>query len=545
MASVRHMSWLLAAALVIGCAGPLDPVPDPSHEPSQEPASQDPVSEDPSEEPSESPNTLVLAAPTELSLEEEGDGIVLTWKDNSVKEEGYLVEKEGPSSEKKYIPANSETWTDPSVEPGVWTYTVKAYKGLERGEGASVEYVKSTPARMSVSVQTSSYMAAVRVIIDDDGASGCKSGVCWSTQENPTVDSESWEYPKGLTTGKSYYALLRGLEQGVKYYVRAWARSAGNLYYSAQKQLILDEEPSALNAQWTEVKDYSLPSSVKLYKSSTSVTGSKVNMWRAEADFSAGDIELRTLKGGTSLKTLSAFVTSELKDEKVYVVTNGGYFFTPYGSYSYIVDRGNVLAKNVASLNREESYFVARGAFGLDENMTPSIWWVYNSTDTWAYDEPLPIYDGGPVLRPTADFPCDALVWEPYEAMGGGPVLVRDGRICFDFLKSSGGKYLSNTELFQSDIFASGLRAPRTAVGYKPDGKVVLLVADGRNSGGSAGLTLDELARIMKGLGCSDVLNLDGGGSTMMTVGSAPVLLNSPSDGKERAVYSYMAIVGK
>ena len=178
MASVRHLSWLLAAALVIGCAGPLDPVPDPSHEPSQEPASQDPVSEDPSEEPSESPSTPVLAAPTELSLTEEGDGIVLTWKDNSVKEEGYLVEKEGPSSEKKYIPANSETWTDPSVEPGVWTYTVKAYKGLERGEGASVEYVKSTPARMSVSVQTSSYMAAVRVIIDDDGASGCKSGVC-------------------------------------------------------------------------------------------------------------------------------------------------------------------------------------------------------------------------------------------------------------------------------------------------------------------------------------------------------------------------------
>lgn len=538
---------LVAVSLALACC---KPGAGAFEEPSAEPVSQDPVSEDPSagpsEDPSESPKTPVLAAPTELALAEQGDGIVLTWKDNSVKEEGYVVEKDGMGQTvKKYLAANSESWTDPEVTAGSWTYTVKAFKGTERGEGASVRYDKTESAKMSVSLQTSSYMAAIRVIIDSDGGTGCKSGVCWGTSDNPTVDGNNWEYSKGLTTGKSYYALLRGLDQGVKYYLRAWARSGGKLTYSAQKQFILDDEPDPLNPQWTEVRDYSLPQSVKLYKSSTSITGSKVNMWCAEADFSAGDIELRTLKGGTSLKTLSAFVTSELKDEKVYIVTNGGYFYSPYGSYSYIVDRGSVLAKNIASLNRENSYFVARGAFGLGEDMTPSIYWVYNSTDTWAYDEPLPIYDGGPVLKPAVDFPCEALVWNPYEAMGGGPVLVRDGRICFDYLKSSDGKYLSNSELFQSDIFAPGLKAPRTAVGYTAEGKVVLLVADGRNSGGSAGMTLDELARIMKGLGCTDVLNLDGGGSTMMTVGNGPVLLNAPSDGKERAVYSYMAIVGK
>ena len=541
---------ILMAALMVGCAGPIDPVPEPS----QEPVSQDPVSEDPSEEPSEdtseepseSPKTPVLAAPTELSLKEKGDGIVLTGKDNSFKEEGYLVEKAGAGdAEKKYIPANSETWMDASVEPGIWTYTVKAYRGMERGEGASVEYVKASQVKMTVTVQVSSYMAAVRVVIDDDGGTGCKSGVCWGTSNNPTVDGDSWEYSKGLKTGWSYYALLRNLEQGRNYYLRAWTRTGGKITYSAQKQFTLEEEPANLVASWTKLTDYSLPASIKLYKSTNTVTGYKVNMWYAEADFSGGDIELRTLMGGTSLKTISSFVTTELKNETVHIVTNGGYFYTPYGSYSYIVDRGNILARSVASLNRENSYFVARGAFGLDSQMNPSIYWVYNSSSTWAYDEPLPIYDGGPVLTPTAEFPCEALVWQPYEAMGGGPVLVRDCRICFDYLKSSDGKYLSNSELFQTDIYAPGLRAPRTAVGYKPDGKVILFVADGRNSGGSAGLTLDELARIMKGLGCSDVLNLDGGGSTMMTVGRAPVLLNSPSDGKERAVYSYMAIVGK
>ena len=124
-------------------------------------------------------------------------------------------------------------------------------------------------------------------------------------------------------------------------------------------------------------------------------------------------------------------------------------------------------------------------------------------------------------------------------------MLVKDERICFDFLKSSEGKYLSNCELFQTDIYGDTLRAPRTAIGYTADCKVVLFIADGRNSGGSAGLTLEEEARIMIGLGCTDVLNLDGGGSTMMTVGNAATLLNTPSDGQQRAVYSYVAIIGK
>ena len=72
-------------------------------------------------------------------------------------------------------------------------------------------------------------------------------------------------------------------------------------------------------------------------------------------------------------------------------------------------------------------------------------------------------------------------------------------------------------------------RNPRTAVGRRPDGTVLLVVADGRNQE-AAGLTMPELQLVMKALGCADAINLDGGGSTAMVVRGEVV--NHPSDNR-------------
>ncbi|MCX7716809.1 MAG: phosphodiester glycosidase family protein [Candidatus Sumerlaeaceae bacterium] len=62
-------------------------------------------------------------------------------------------------------------------------------------------------------------------------------------------------------------------------------------------------------------------------------------------------------------------------------------------------------------------------------------------------------------------------------------------------------------------------RAPRTAIGLRPDGTIVLAVVDGRaDLSHSVGVSLAELARLMQNLGCSDAMNLDGGGSSVMFV---------------------------
>lgn len=77
---------------------------------------------------------------------------------------------------------------------------------------------------------------------------------------------------------------------------------------------------------------------------------------------------------------------------------------------------------------------------------------------------------------------------------------------------------------------------PRTAVGYNADRtKLVLLVVDGRNSGGSAGVVSKVLADIMREVGCSDAMNFDGGGSSELYTRAFGVR-NVPSDGSERTV---------
>ena len=107
-------------------------------------------------------------------------------------------------------------------------------------------------------------------------------------------------------------------------------------------------------------------------------------------------------------------------------------------------------------------------------------------------------------------------------AVGGGPRLVRDGKI----------DVTSQQEQFKADV-AIG-RAPRTAIGVTDDGKLLLVAVTGRQAYHSVGVTLEELADIMVELGAKDAMNLDGGGSSTMVV--RDFVMNTPSDGRERKV---------
>jgi exopolysaccharide biosynthesis protein len=83
-------------------------------------------------------------------------------------------------------------------------------------------------------------------------------------------------------------------------------------------------------------------------------------------------------------------------------------------------------------------------------------------------------------------------------------------------------------------------------------GRRLLIVAvDGREFGGSAGMSLPELARYLVDAGAEDAINLDGGGSTAMVIPALPgpprhayVVANHPSDQEgERAVSDALVIV--
>jgi hypothetical protein len=112
--------------------------------------------------------------------------------------------------------------------------------------------------------------------------------------------------------------------------------------------------------------------------------------------------------------------------------------------------------------------------------------------------------------------------------VGGGPRLLRRGRIR---VRSAAEGFAPSAGFFQAFVAS---RQPRTLAGVRADGTVLLVTVDGRRRGWSAGVTLVEAARVMRSLGARDALNLDGGGSSTMTVGRRVV--NRPSDGFERAV---------
>jgi exopolysaccharide biosynthesis protein len=84
-----------------------------------------------------------------------------------------------------------------------------------------------------------------------------------------------------------------------------------------------------------------------------------------------------------------------------------------------------------------------------------------------------------------------------------------------------------------NDAFCND-RHPRTAIGKKADGTIVLLVVDGRAKE-SAGFSIPELQKVMRDLGCVDAINLDGGGSTTMYIKDQPFqgVVNFPSDNKK------------
>jgi hypothetical protein len=112
------------------------------------------------------------------------------------------------------------------------------------------------------------------------------------------------------------------------------------------------------------------------------------------------------------------------------------------------------------------------------------------------------------------------------QAIGGNVILVRDGKPV---------------------NHADTARHPRTVAGVDRDGThQFLLVVDGRQKDHSIGMTYAELSREMLAAGAWNAVNLDGGGSTTLVMRDPQSkklkVINSPSDGKERAVADVVGV---
>lgn len=123
------------------------------------------------------------------------------------------------------------------------------------------------------------------------------------------------------------------------------------------------------------------------------------------------------------------------------------------------------------------------------------------------------------------------------DVVSGYPTLVRGGVAC-------DGKAPDVCAIPPAAPAAFAGPNPRTMIGVDKDRKKLLLVvADGREMGAAAGLSLAEASTFLRDtVGVWDAVNLDGGGSSELWIGPEGGVVNVPSDGSERPIASAVVV---
>ena len=285
---------------------------------------------------------------------------------------------------------------------------------------------------------------------------------------------------------------------------------------------------SIINMTWEIVESTTpnFPAGIKIMKGRNDEL--PINAWAAIIDPRDPDVDLNVIVSEDldRRETLTQFS----QNKKARVVVNGGYFLidkTPTEHVGLLYVNNRTVAPATRSvLRNNKRYFTARGALGFLDDGGIDIAWVTSRNDSlFNFSEPVKNQPEEPV--DSFDF-SKAETWEVDDAIHAGPVLMHDGKI----------RVTSNEEVF----FGSTIPDihPRTAAGYRNSGELVLLVVDGRQVD-SRGVDLQELAILMRDLGCVEAINLDGGGSSAMVVDGK--LLNRPAGTtSQREVMSAIAV---
>lgn len=189
---------------------------------------------------------------------------------------------------------------------------------------------------------------------------------------------------------------------------------------------------------------------------------------------------------------------------------------TPTAVSTLAQRRGAYAAVNGSFFDMREGYpvcYLRIDGRQLGEN-TPQ---ATDSTRRKYYQHAVMVLRDG---RPHLVVPDSSRLWENLLAdsnvMTAGPMLLHNGQMVPQ----------------RDDRSFVTRRHNRTAIGLRPDGTTLLVVADGRFKHKAEGFSLPELQRVMRWLGCTEAINLDGGGSTTMYVHNLPHdgVVNYPSD---------------
>lgn len=294
-----------------------------------------------------------------------------------------------------------------------------------------------------------------------------------------------------------------------------------------------------LPAGWEIATAYTtnFPTGIQLFYFDSIFNGQKLKAYCLAYDSKSSAFEFKPVLSATA-KIPTAFYAEE--PGVTLACINGG-FFGSNQSFSLVKYNNVVSSPNIKSVTRtyngnNTAYYPTRGAFGFSSTGTASVAWIYNvgagNDLIYSYPSPSPnVLNSAPQPQPTETFPTGGSVWNTTSAIGGSPVLIKNNNI----------QITDAEELISINNTTS---RPRSAIGYLSNGMVLILAVEGDNAPNYPGINLSDLASLLKSLGCTEALNLDGGGSTSMVVNNVKTV--RPGDnGVERPVVSAILIKRK
>lgn len=269
-----------------------------------------------------------------------------------------------------------------------------------------------------------------------------------------------------------------------------------------------------------------LPRSVQVYKTKDSLNGHPFIAYCVVVSLKDRKLELTTQVGEGKRYTPGQFYE---KEGKPLVVLNATFFsFATNQNLNTVIKDGQMLAYNQPALQQKGTdsfYYPTRSAIGFTKSRRADIAWLFTDTaQRWPYAfQERPILAKG--TNPDPSFADLNTLdhwkwWKMNTAIGGGPVIVKDGFV--------------NVTNEEEQMFVKGEndRHPRTVMGYTRKRQLIILAIQGRFPGVADGATLAEEAKIMADLGCVEALNLDGGGSSCVLVNGKETIQVSDKTGQ-------------
>lgn len=269
-----------------------------------------------------------------------------------------------------------------------------------------------------------------------------------------------------------------------------------------------------------------LPPGIKVFYSKDSMNGRPFYAYFVEADLKDKKLDFTAQTGHGKRYTPSQYYANE---NQPYLVVNATFFsFNTNQNLNLVMKDGVLVAYNNPSLKSkgvDSFYYPTYGAIGINKRRNADVAWVFTDTTMrWPYAfQERPIVAKGTTPDPSIRDLNTLDQWKWWRmktAVGGGPVLVKDNDIFIPFREE------------QKFVNGENDRHPRTAMGYTANGKLIILVVQGRTPGVADGTTLKETAIILRDLGCVEAVNLDGGGSSCMLVNGKETIKPSDKNGQ-------------